>query len=302
MFYIVALINIVISSIVLWSFFVPAPLTWILVWVISLNIYAYVRMSPSEKMAVIFKDVKSTAFFVLKSCLCIMVFFVIRGYLSHLIEISPYNVISQVENESSFKTINYPAGKIIYEVIFFLGAGWLIIEAVFNKSKKCIYAIVTFLAIAFTAQTILYASNAGSPLAKALISVTSEQKVAENIQNKGIVGGAFSSALDVMFGATKSVNIKRKNTTTPNTKESQIVDLCLGENIFKLSSGEITKWLKPTGCYIFYRSLEGKKFQVEYANGQILNERDANDPDLYMPYNRRIISYCTQTIIITVKE
>ena len=109
-----------------------------------------------------------------------------------------------------------------------------------------------------------------------------------------------------LFGNTKRAvskllpSLKSQPRTTPPPKPT-IVQLDWGENIFPLKKGETTPWLKAGGGDVFYTSQEGKKFEVEYSNGEVLDKNRANDPNLYMPYNRRVIAFEAQTIVITRK-
>ncbi|PIR93359.1 hypothetical protein COT99_01145 [Candidatus Falkowbacteria bacterium CG10_big_fil_rev_8_21_14_0_10_43_10] len=198
-------IGIAVFSIVLWSWFIPAPFAWILVWVVSLNIYAYIRMSPNPKVTKILGDLKTTTMFSLKSFLCVTIFFILRGYLTQLIDFTPFQVWTQFSSTGGAKSfLNYPAGKIIYELLFLLGVGWITTGAVFKKSKKCIYGISIFLFIAFGAQTMIYARYNGSQTAGALSAPLTDENVAGKIAAGGTVGGSYHLTKEVLFGPPKS--------------------------------------------------------------------------------------------------
>ena len=82
---------------------------------------------------------------------------------------------------------------------------------------------------------------------------------------------------------------------------TKLTTLDWGENVFVLEDGGATPWLTAGGGDISYSSLEGRGFKVEYANGKVLDKVRANDPNLYMPYARRVIVDEAQTIVITRK-
>ena len=252
--YLLVVFNITALSILLWSWFAPAPFLWILVWVISLNIYAYIRISPSPKVLKVLGDLKTAALFSAKSFLCVTIFFIIRGYLTQLIDMTPFQVWTAFTQSGGTKPfLNYPLGKVMYETVFILGVGWLVTEAIFKKSRKYIIGIFGFLAIAFVAQTIVYSSDVGSQTARAVLAPFSDENAADKIATGGAVGGPYQLTKEVLFGPVKP------QPTPPPREISWVVQ--------KVSSTPAEVCRVYNGDFFYYRSPRGFTTH-ELVNGE----------------------------------
>jgi hypothetical protein len=153
--------------------------------------------------------------------LCVFLFLVLRGCLSHVVHGSLLNSLAVFQKQSLTGNIfGYTPGRVLFEATFTLIFGTIILEAIYKKSWKALTTLGIIVVIVFIVLAYFY--GFGEKVAETASGPMSEVNVDKAVQKFGALGGPSVQLFRAAFGPSREQLIKPETHTFAKEGEEWI--------------------------------------------------------------------------------